>query len=77
MGLHSRVKYTGKYNQHECNIKIRNVNPKDNGTWTCELESYVFGATRGYQAKKSINVLVLPKEPDSPTEDYYDYGTYI
>ena len=42
------MEYVGNYNQHECEVKLDNFKATDEGLWTCELESYVFGGARGY-----------------------------
>ena len=50
------MEYVGNYNQHECEVKLDNFKATDEGLWTCELESYVFGGARGYPEKRGITV---------------------
>merc|ERR1712080_102553 len=58
--LHARAKYVGNYDNHECEIEITNVSAEDSGVWSCDVESYVFGATSGYKVKKELTLLVKP-----------------
>ena len=58
MGIHSRVKYVGNYTAHECEIEVSNVSSDDSGVWHCDVESYVFGTTRGYEAQKKLTLNV-------------------
>ena len=58
MGLHSRVKYVGNYTAHECEIEVSNVSSDDSGVWSCDVESYVLGATSGYKAQKELTLTV-------------------
>ena len=60
-GLDPRVTYTGNYDNHECEIEISKVSAEDNGTWTCDIESYVWGPGRGYKVQK--NLVVAVKQP--------------
>ena len=62
-GFKDRINYVGDYNQHECKIELTNVNSYDNGSWICEIESYVLGDhVSGYKESALIQVLVLPQE---------------
>ena len=57
----NRMKFIGNYNKHECKIKIRGVTKMDQGKWTCQLESYVWGPARGSENTASLNLRVLEK----------------
>ena len=65
MGIHSRVKYVGNYTAHECEIEVSNVSSDDSGVWSCDVESYVFGATSGYRAQKELTLTI--KSPTTTT----------
>ena len=54
------MRFIGNYDQHECKVELKNVAPSDVGKWECELESYVFGGSRGsgYTDKKSVTLNV-------------------
>ena len=65
MGLHSRVKYVGNYTAHECEIEVSNVSSDDSGVWSCDVESYVLGATSGYKAQKELTLTI--KSPTTTT----------
>jgi len=65
MGIHSRVKYVGNYTAHECEIEVSNVSSDDSGVWSCDVESYVLGATSGYKAQKELTLTI--KSPTTTT----------
>ena len=65
MGIHSRVKYVGNYTAHECEIEVSNVSSDDSGVWSCDVESYVLGATSGYKVQKDLTVTI--KSPTTTT----------
>ena len=65
MGIHSRVKYVGNYDAHECEIEVSNVSSDDSGVWSCDVESYVLGATSGYRVQKELTLTV--KSPPTTT----------
>ena len=56
--MNSRVNFIGNYDDHECKIEITNISSDDNGTWTCEMEAYVFGENSGRKTEKNIEVVV-------------------
>ena len=56
--MNSRVQFNGNYDAHECKIEIKNITSDDNGTWTCEMESYVFGEGSGGKVEKNIELIV-------------------
>ena len=58
IGLNSRVNFIGNYDDHECKIEITNISSDDNGTWTCEMEAYVFGENSGGKTEKNIELVV-------------------
>ena len=58
MALHSRVKYVGNYTAHECEIEVSNVSSDDSGVWSCDVESYILGANRGYKAQKELTLTI-------------------
>jgi len=45
--LSERAEFNGKYNDKECGVTIRNVQPEDSGVWSCHIEEYVFLGNRG------------------------------
>ena len=53
-----RVTYTGNYDNHECEIEISNVSADDNGSWTCDIESYVRFGGSGYKVRENLMVAV-------------------
>ena len=57
-GMHSRVKYVGNYTAHECEIEVSNVSSDDSGVWSCDVESYILGANRGYKAQKELTLTI-------------------
>ena len=65
MGIHSRVKYVGNYTAHECEIEVSNVSSDDSGVWSCDVESYVLGATSGYRVQKELTITI--KSPTTTT----------
>ena len=58
----NRMKYVGNYNNHECAIEIKAVTGMDEGLWTCTLESYVYGVTRGSEASGTVELQILDKK---------------
>merc|ERR1719242_2928181 len=61
MELDPRTTYSGDYEKHECSITISSVQLRDAGSWSCEMESYVWGSTRGYKSKNKIEVVIEEK----------------
>ena len=45
--LKHKVSISGDYKSHECGIQISGFEARDAGTWTCEMEKYVFLGKRG------------------------------
>ena len=58
VGINSRVKYVGNFTAHECEIEVSNVSSDDSGVWSCDVESYVLGATSGYRVQKELTLTV-------------------
>ena len=54
------MKYVGNYDAHECKVLLKNVSLSDQGRWTCEVESYVYGIARGSVANGEIKLQVVP-----------------
>ncbi len=65
--LNARIEFIGDYKAHQCQIKLSNVSPDDTGTWMCDIESYVFGVARGYQAKATVDLIVKVAETTTKT----------
>lgn len=59
--LTTRVSIAGDYNNHECSIRIKNVDIGDAGTWKCKMESYVSGIGRGYTKTRSQVIAIAEK----------------
>ena len=58
VGINSCVKYVGNFTAHECEIEVSNVSSDDSGVWSCDVESYVLGATSGYRVQKELTLTV-------------------
>jgi len=58
-GLEVRVQFKGNYAEHQCGLLVSGAGTRDIGTWKCEVESYVFGNTRGYLRIGEFNVDVV------------------
>jgi hypothetical protein len=72
--LDNRAIFRGDYNGHECAIDLTNVQLSDNGEWSCEMESYVWGIVRGYTHKKSLNLRVVKEiTPEPATTPYVSH----
>ena len=69
--LDNRAIFKGDYNSHECAIDLTNVQLSDNGEWSCEMESYVWGIVRGYTHKKSLNLRVVKEITQEPATTPY------
>ena len=54
----NRKEFAGDYNNHECHIILKNVRSSDNGIWSCELEEYKFGPTKGDRGSVTVNLRV-------------------
>ena len=59
--LNDRAHFRGSYESHECSIDLENAQLSDQGEWSCEMESYVWGPARGSTHKKSLSLNVIPK----------------
>jgi len=70
--LADRAEFNGKYNDKECGMTIKNVQPEDSGIWGCHIEEYVFLGNRGSgnQAFGKINLTV-----QAPTTIKADFPT--
>ena len=66
--LAARISIAGDYNNHECSIRIKNVDIRDEGTWKCKMESYVSGIGRGYTKTRSLVIAIAKKTTTSTTE---------
>ena len=44
---HGRAEYKGDYNNYKCGIELKFVTLEDQGEWSCEIEEYNAGRTRG------------------------------
>ena len=71
--LDNRAIFKGDYDSHECAIDLTNVQLSDNGEWSCEMESYVWGIVRGYTHKKSLNLRVVKEITTQATTPYVSY----
>ena len=60
-------RFKGNYEGHECLIEVENVRPEDVGQWKCEMESYVWGISRGTVKKQAIEVEVVPRNSEGTT----------
>ena len=52
------MNYVGKYDKHECNVELSNVEVSDSGNWTCKVEGYGF-FTRGDIVEKHLSLKVM------------------
>ena len=52
------MSYVGNYKSHECKIRLSHVSKKDQGSWRCEIESFMWGPLRGDEASASIHLNV-------------------
>lgn len=66
--LDPRLNYTGNYEKHECSVTISSLQLGDAGSWSCEMESYVLGSTRGYISKNKIEVVIEAKTTTGTTK---------
>merc|ERR1712218_298444 len=53
----------GDYDNYQCSIELKFVTPDDQGEWSCEIEEYNSGRTRGYgyNVTGKFFVEVVPK----------------
>ena len=63
-----RIRYTGNYHKYECKIQVNGLTTKDDGTWKCEMESYVLGPFRGTIKTKTISINVFQSKLKSKTK---------
>ena len=63
-----RIRFTGDYHKYECKIQVNRLTAKDNGTWKCEMESYVLGPFRGTIKAKTISINVFQSKLKSKTK---------
>lgn len=56
----TRIDFLGSYDQQECGITIRSLEPHDTGIWKCHIEEYIFAGSRGSgrSVEESISVSV-------------------
>lgn len=66
--LDPRLIYSGNYEKHECSITISSLQLGDAGSWSCEMESYVLGSTRGYKSRNKIEVAIEAKTATGTTK---------
>jgi len=59
--LHDRVTFSGIYEDHECAILVHEALISDSGVWSCEVESYYLGGSKGSGSVRigEFNVEVL------------------
>jgi len=59
--LEDRVTFSGKYEDHECAIMVHEALISDSGVWSCEVESYYLGGSKGSGSVRigEFNVEVL------------------
>ena len=60
-----RVSFKGDYHKYECTIQVEKITTEDEGTWKCEVESYVFGPFRGTVKTKTISMNVFQSQSKS------------
>ena len=53
-----KVELFGDYHQHQCGIRVYDLDSRDRGTWMCEVEKYYTGFSRRYGEYRT-NVLNL------------------
>ena len=63
-----RVSFTGDYHKYECTIQVEKITSEDDGTWKCEVESYVFGPFRGTVKTKTILINVFQSQSKSESK---------
>ena len=62
--LQNRIEFVGEYYSNVCEVRLDALTSDDLGQWSCEMESYVWGAIRGTTDKRAIEVQPTPeKEP--------------
>lgn len=66
--LEERAEFNGVYNDKECGMTIKNVQPEDSGIWSCHIEEYVFLGARGSgnQVFGKINLTVQAPTTEVP-----------
>ena len=58
----SRISLKGDYHKYECKIQVDGISIDDDGSWKCDMESYVFGPFRGTLNTKTISINVFQKQ---------------
>jgi len=83
--LQHSVTLTGNYERHECGIIITGAQLQDAGQWTCEMEKYVLGGSRGSGTTRTkvFSLEVVPPTTTTTTttttvayeddDGHYDY----
>ena len=67
--LQSRIEFVGEYSNQVCEVRIDVLTEEDLGQWSCEMESYVWGAIRGTTDKRGIEVQPTPDEETTEPVD--------
>jgi len=47
-----------KYENHECSLLLKNVESSDEGDWSCQLEEYKFGSSKGNKGYVTLTLNV-------------------
>ena len=63
-----RIRFTGDYHKYECTIQVEKITTEDEGTWKCEVESYVFGPFRGTVKTRTISINVFQSQSKSESK---------
>ena len=56
----------GNYEKHQCQIELSGVRLRDGGSWSCEMEDFVWGNSD----KTVISLTVVQQEEKEEGEDY-------
>ena len=51
-----------KYKNHECSLLLKNVESSDEGDWSCQLEEYQFGSSKGSKGSVTLTLNVEVSE---------------
>ena len=51
-----------KYENHECSLLLKNVESSDEGDWSCQLEEYKFGSSKGSRGSITLTLNVEVSE---------------
>ena len=70
------MSYVGNYKSNECKIRLSHVSKKDQGSWRCEIESFMWGPLRGDEASASIHLNVKVTSTPAVTKIHTSKGKY-